>query len=297
MTNLINFLKKFEFVKKSYIWIILILFYIPLIYGFVFSFNSEPKKGSVSLLSWNGFSSKGWLELFSDERVNGLANSFLIAIINSFFVIVISLISVFAIWNQKNKMAKAGKNFMHYSSSVPLINPDIVTAVALTLVFSIFFGTLYASSESFYRSVIAHIVMSLPYGIMLMYPRSEKFNKNLLEASYDLGYGKIKSWFKIYFVYMLSSIVFVFVITSFLSFDDFIITRITSNTSTIGTQLYEGSFQTWALALGAIMLLFVVLGNALYLSYKNAGSFKSLFNRTNNLIKSKVNFKEAKNEI
>ncbi|CRH46156.1 Uncharacterised protein [Mycoplasmopsis arginini] len=42
---------------------------------------------------------------------------------------------------------------------------------------------------------------------------------------------------------MLGSIGFTFVMTMTLSFDDFIITRIVSNTETLGTQLYEGQFQ------------------------------------------------------
>ncbi|GAA8714747.1 hypothetical protein oki361_17000 [Helicobacter pylori] len=42
---------------------------------------------------------------------------------------------------------------------------------------------------------------------------------------------------------MLGSIGFTFVITMTLSFDDFVITKIVSNTETLGTQLYEGQFQ------------------------------------------------------
>ena len=67
---------------------------------------------------------------------------------------------------------------------------------------------------------------------------------------------------------MLGSIGFTFVITMTLSFDDFVITKIVSNTETLGTQLYEGQFQAWSLAIGAIALIIVIFGNAVYVTYK-----------------------------
>ncbi|SYV93371.1 Uncharacterised protein, partial [Mycoplasmopsis synoviae] len=44
---------------------------------------------------------------------------------------------------------------------------------------------------------------------------------------------------------MLPSILMTFVVSFVFSIDDFIIARTVSNTSTLGTKLYEGAFQTW----------------------------------------------------
>lgn len=266
MSKIWDFIISKELLRKSYIWIILALFYIPIIFGTIYSFNAESAKGNVSLDTWNRTTFDGWLNLFENEFINKFINSFIIAISVSAIVIFISLITVYSIWRQKSKMVKT---FINTTSSIPLINPDIITAVGLSIVFSILFGSLLANEEGLWRVIVSHAVMALPYGILFMLPRSDKFSKTIMEASQDLGYGPIRTWFKTYFLYMMPATIFVFLITSFLSFDDFIITRIVSNTETIGTALYEGKFKTWSLALAAIMLFFVVLGNGIYIFIKS----------------------------
>ncbi|UVD81987.1 ABC transporter permease subunit [Mycoplasma iguanae] len=261
MSKIWDFITSKEILKKSYVWIILIIFYIPIIFGTVYSFNAESTKGDVSLNAWNKTTWAGWANLFEDELINKFINSFIIAMSVSLIVIVISLITVYSIWKQRSRMVKS---VINGTSSIPLINPDIITAVGLSIVLSILFGSLLASEEGLWRAIVSHSIMCLPYGILFMLPRSDKFSQSLMEASQDLGYGPFKTWFKTYFIYMMPSIVFVFIITTFLSFDDFIITRIVSNTETIGTALYEGKFKTWSLALAAIMLLLVIIGNLVY---------------------------------
>ncbi|EFF41747.1 ABC transporter permease, partial [Mycoplasmopsis alligatoris] len=194
-----------------------------------------------------------------------LVNSIIIAVIVSFLVISLSLVTVFALYRQKNKLIKGT---VTGTANIPLINPDNITAIGLVLVFALFFGVIASDSEGLWRAIIGHTVMTLPYGISLMYPRSEKFSFNLYEASQDLGYSKIKSWFKTYFIYMMPSIIMVALVSSFLSFDDFIITRTVSNTSTLGLKLYEGAFEPWALVIGAILLLFTLIGNIVYVLFK-----------------------------
>ncbi|ADE19686.1 ABC transporter permease [Mycoplasma crocodyli] len=276
-----------EFFKRSYVYILLSLFYIPLVVGAVFSFNSNPNKGGF-LTTWNKFSLKQWQTLFAQGRDIALINSIIIAVVVSLLVITLSLITVFALYRQKNKMIRGT---VTSTANIPLINPDNITAIGLVLVFALFFGVIASDSEGLWRAIIGHTIMALPYGISLMYPRSEKFNLNLYEASQDLGYSKIKSWFKTYFIYMMPSIIMVALVSSFLSFDDFIITRTVSNTSTLGLKLYEGAFEPWALVIGAILLTFTILGNIVYVAfkakttkklYKNKKKLNSNYN-TNNL--------------
>ena len=107
-----------------------------------------------------------------------------------------------------------------------------------------------------------------------MYPRSSKFDKSLLEASYDLGYGAIKSWFKTYFRHMMPVIVASFVIALTLSFDDFILTRITAKVETIGVVLYSSNIKNWVLMLGTILLFITVGGSVLYSLWKGRKSEK-----------------------
>ncbi|MDC8914262.1 ABC transporter permease [Metamycoplasma hyosynoviae] len=262
-----------SFFKHFYIFLVLLSLYIPIFFGLIYSFNEPSAKGVFSVTSWNRTSWLAYKELFSKSHSLAFVNSFLLGFSTSIIVIIISLLTVFAIWRQKNKVLRT---YIQSTSNIPLINPDVITGLTLAIVFNlIFLGTLRATNEGFFRSIIAHTVMCLPYGILIMLPKSDKFSKNIFEASQDLGYSKFKTWFKTYFVYMLGSIGFTFVITIALSFDDFIITRIVSNTETLGTQLYEGQFQAWSLAIGAISLIIVILGNAIYVTYKSTQNIKA----------------------
>ncbi|MFV8499910.1 ABC transporter permease [Mycoplasma sp. VS424B] len=248
------------FLRKSYIYLILAIVYIPLFFGAIFTFNEATPKGLFNT-TWTKGTVENWIHLFDNDRISALVNSILLAIIVSFLVCVISLVTVYALYRQKNKTVRG---FVTASSNVPLINPDNITAIGLVLVFGAFFGVVQTDNEGFARVIVAHTVMAIPYGISLMLPRSEKFNNNLFEASQDLGYSKIRSWFRTYFIYMIPSIIMAVVVSSVLSFDDFIITRTVSNSPTLGTKLYEGSFEPWGLVLGTIILFITIVANIIY---------------------------------
>ena len=273
--------------KHSYLVAILLFLYIPIFFGVIYSFNEPSAKGVFSVTTWNRTSWQAYKELFSKSHSIAFVNSFLLGFATSIIVIVLSLLTVFSLWRQKNKISR---NYVQTTSNIPLINPDVITGLTLAIVLNvIFIGTLKATKEGFFRAIIAHSVICLPYGILIMLPKSDKFSKNIFEASQDLGYSKFKTWFKTYFVYMLGSIGFTFVITMALSFDDFVITRIVSNTETLGTQLYEGQFQAWSLAIGAISLILVILGNSIYITYKSIENIKmkkTIAQQKNNIIKS-----------
>lgn len=260
----INYLSDFSnwktILRSSYIYVILLAVYIPLFFGLVFSFNQETPKGEFNT-TWTKGTFENWRNLFDFGRDASAVNSFLLAFTVGFINVFLSLITVYALYRQKNKLAKPA---VLSNSNIPLVNPDNITAIGLVLVFGLFFGITATDSEGFFRVIIGHVVMVIPYGISLSLPRSYKFNNNLFEASQDLGYSKLRSWFKTYFVYMLPSILMTFVVSFVFSIDDFIIARTVSNTSTLGTKLYEGAFQAWGLILGSIVLIITLVGNVIY---------------------------------
>ncbi|WP_029906068.1 ABC transporter permease [Mycoplasmopsis opalescens] len=257
--------KALNFLKSFYVHIILLLVYIPLFFAVIFSFNKTSDKDFLSF-SWNGVSDKAWKTFLNEGRAGALLNSIIIALITAIIVSAISLVTVYALYRQKNR---AADKLVKTVTQVSLINPDNIIAIGLVLVFALFVGGLSnITGSGLYRGIIAHTVMALPYGITLMYPRSEKFNNYLFEASMDLGYNKIRSWFKTYFVHMLPSIIFAALVAMFLSFDDFIIIRTTTNVSTLGTKLYSENFKSWGLVIGAILLFITLTLNVSYISYK-----------------------------
>ncbi|WP_127942583.1 ABC transporter permease subunit [Mycoplasma sp. ATU-Cv-703] len=252
------------FAKRFYVVLILILVYVPLVMAAIFSFNVPPHRGDLTF-NWNGFSLRGFDELFTQEIGLAFLNSLLIGLTSAGGVVVLSLLTTYALWRQRNKIFKLA---VDGTANIPLINPDIVSAIALAVTFSFLFGTLGISEGGMLRAIVSHIVVILPYGLIVMYPRSVKFDKSLLEASYDLGYGPIRTWFKTYFRHMLPIIVATFVISLTLSFDDFILVRMVAKVETIGTRLYSSNIKNWTLMLGTILLVLTVSGSAGFALWK-----------------------------
>lgn len=239
--------------KGFFLLFVLVISYLPLLYAFVFSFNSTSKKEAISEVTLS-ISSEGYTSLVNKGIFQPLVNSLLIAVLVSVFVGLLALITCFALWWRHNSF---NENFVSTTSQVIIINPDIITALALSILFSTFFGVLKATEEGFFRLIISYSVIALPYSIFIMLPRSKKFPRSLFEASLDLGYGLVSSWFRTYLRYMLPTVFASTFICFIFTFDDFILARITSNASTLGTLLYEQKqFKTWILALGTLLLLF-----------------------------------------
>lgn len=239
-----------KILKKSYVYIILAIFYIPLFVGAVFSFSAGSKKGDMHT-TFN-YSAQGWKQLSeNDDIAYAIANTSFIALFVAIAVVILSLLTVFGLWRQKNIGAKA---YVQGTTNIPLINPDIITAISMAIAFSTMFGVLERHNTGYERLLISQTTMILPFGITIMYPRSEKFKQSLFEASKDLGYGTIKTWFKTYFRHMLPVASAVFVISIAMSFDDFIITRVVSKETTVGSMMYEGSLDPWVLAMGTIFM-------------------------------------------
>ncbi|SMC18628.1 ABC transporter permease [Mycoplasmopsis agassizii] len=256
--------------KLIFISLIVLLTYIPIFFAVVFSFSSPSQRGFLSFTSFN-YTSDGsvytgaYAELFSDSVLNAIANSTIIAFLTVIIIIPLSLLIVFGLWRQRQK---AHRVVVEGLANIALVNPDIITALGLGILMTSFFGAFSLTDEGLIRAVISHVVVILPFVILMLFPRSEKFNPSLFKASQDLGYGKIRTWFNTYLKYMALPIFLATVVTVVLSFDDFILARITSNVETLGVQLYGGTFRPWALALGTFLLAATLIGNIVYILLK-----------------------------
>ncbi|SYV90545.1 spermidine/putrescine ABC transporter membrane protein, partial [Metamycoplasma alkalescens] len=92
-------MNKFKnFLKCSYVFIILAFLYIPIIFGAIYSFNAPSDKGIFSVTTWNRTSFEAYAELFSKSNLLAFANSFLLGLATSILVISLSLLTVFSLW-------------------------------------------------------------------------------------------------------------------------------------------------------------------------------------------------------
>ena len=209
-------MKKFN-LSYLVIGFVMLFSYAPIVSLVVFSFNS-----SKSLTNFDGFSLRWYAELFNDVQVNeAVTNTFLVAIIATAIATLIGTFAAIAI----SRMRRVVKDALLSINSLPIVNPEIVTAVSLLLLF-----LSLGVTQGFITMILAHVAFLTPYVIVTIYPKLRTMDENIVEAALDLGASPWKTiWLVIvpnikHVIFAAASIAFT------LSFDDFVISYFTAGT-------------------------------------------------------------------
>ena len=116
-----------RFIKRFYLIIIFLFLYTPIFTLMVFSFNESKTMGK-----WTGFTFKWYLELFNNNRLmSALYYTILIALLASVISTIVGTIAAIAI----SKMGGKLKALILNINYLPVLNPDIVTGIALMSLF------------------------------------------------------------------------------------------------------------------------------------------------------------------
>jgi spermidine/putrescine transport system permease protein len=88
--------------------------------------------------------------------------------------------------------------------------------------------------------VMGHIVLSIPYTILVLVPRLERLDVRLEEAARDLGAGTMQTFRMITFPLILPAIVSAFLVAFVLSFDEIVVASfIAGQTTTFPLYLFS----------------------------------------------------------
>lgn len=202
-------LKKFHW-TRILLAAVIIFFYIPIVYTIVFSFNSTR-----SLTTFSGFSLRWYEKMFSSSMtMNAIWTTFLIAILATVFSTIIGTIAVIGL----SKCSKPLRRTVNMINDLPIMNPEIVTAIGLLM----FFATMEIS-KGFMTMLLAHIAFCVPYVMLSITPRLRTLDPNLADAALDLGANPWQAmWHAI--IPQLAPGIFAGALIAFtMSFDDFVI--------------------------------------------------------------------------
>ncbi len=219
--------------SRIYIVLILLFLFAPIIVMMLFSFNSTR-----STAVFSGFSFKWYGELFRDEKAGeALLNTLKLAVLSSVIATVLGTLAAVGLSRLKRRWVR---NTIQSVTNIPMMNPDIVTAVSM-LMFFVFVGSaLGIASRSFLTVLIAHVTFNLPYVILSITPKIRQMDKNLLEAAADLGCTPIETFFRVELPVILPGVLSGLLMAFTLSLDDFIITQFTKGEGfyTLPTYIY-----------------------------------------------------------
>ncbi len=190
--------------------LMIIFFYLPIIYMIVFSFN-EGK----SLTTFTGFSLR-WYEhmLESRDMMEALSTTFSVALLATFISTVVGTISAIGL----SKSKKVVRDLMEQVNNLPLMNPEIVTAIGFMLLFITF-----KVEKGYVTMLLAHIAFCIPYVMLSVMPKVRSLDPNLADAAMDLGATPWQALTKVIVPQITPGIISGALIAFTMSIDDFII--------------------------------------------------------------------------
>ncbi len=199
-----------SFFKGTYLGLMLLFLYAPIVVLIVFSFNNAKTMGN-----WQGFSLKWYEALFNDQTImSALIVTLSVALISA---VVATIIGTFAAIGL-HSMKKGPRAIVENISQLPVVNPDLVTGISFMMLFA-FMGL----SDGYIRMLIAHITFNIPYVIFSVMPKLRQSSNMLYEAAMDLGCTPFKALTKVVIPDIMPGIISGFILAFTLSLDDFVV--------------------------------------------------------------------------
>lgn len=245
--------KKTSVGSKIILTLTMLFFYLPILYIIIFSFND-----SRSLTKFSGFSLRWYEKMFADSTMmEAVLYTVIIAVIATVVATVVGTITAIGL----SKSRKVVQKMVERINDLPVMNPDIVTAISLLMFFSVLtvkkgFGTL----------LIAHIMFCIPYVMLSVTPKLRSLDPNLIDAAMDLGATPFQALTKVIVPQIKPGIVSGALIAFTMSFDDFVISYFTTGNgvNNISILVYTMSKRVNpsinALSTIVILLITLVLG-------------------------------------
>lgn len=201
---------------KSITLLCLFILYAPLVVVTIYSFNA-----SNSITTWEGVSFHWYADVFtgpeSDKFKAAAFNSFVIAIVAATLATTIATLAA-------TGMVRGGKFRLRAFSfgliSLPLMVPEIVTAVA-TL---IFFNSI-GFDRGIMTILLAHTAFCIPFAYLPISARMQGIEDSYEQAAMDLYASKRQAFTRILLPLMMPGIISGFILAFIVSLDDFIITN------------------------------------------------------------------------
>ena len=252
---------------QCYIWLILLLMYLPILVLIAFSFTK-----SVNIGVWKGFSFELYGDLFrSKEIMTALANTLIIAITSALVATILGTLGAIGAFYASKKFRKA----YEFVNQIPVVNAEIVMALSLAIMFAALPSALFHTDlRSYWTLLIGHVVLGAPFVYINVKPKLQQMDPSLYEAAIDLGAKPRQALWKVTLPEILPGIFSGFLLAITLSLDDFVITQFTTGPGLLSAgdpkivtlsiliqdKIKKGPIPPAMRALTTVIFLLVVLG-------------------------------------
>ncbi len=209
----------------------LIVLYLPTVLLIVFSFNDS----TVAAFPLDGLTTEWYKRAYQSEEIRkAMWASIKVATAAAFFATLLALMASYPLARRNIR----GRSFISALLLLPLVVPTVVLAVALLILFQRGPGTIGLGLS---RVMIAHVVIAVPFAVLILLPRMASIDQRLEEAAYDLGASGLQTFRRVLLPLIFPSIISAFLISFVFSIDEVVIASfLTGDQATYPVYLYSG---------------------------------------------------------
>jgi spermidine/putrescine transport system permease protein len=208
--------------RGLYAWfaVLLLFLYAPLALLLMFSFNDN----NLPVFPLRGFTTQAYEDFAANPELRGsIVTSAEVAALSSVVAVALGLLAAIALVRRRF--------FGRAPTSALLLSPLVVPYIALAIGLLVFFNEV-SLSLGVRTIVMAHVVVSIPYTILILAPRLGRLDIRLEEAARDLGATTMQTFRLITLPLILPAIVSAFLVAFVISFDEIVIASFVAGETT-----------------------------------------------------------------
>lgn len=240
-----------------YLLLVFVLLYTPIVYLIYYSFNAA---GTMN--EFTGFTTEHYQSLADDTRLIRIAlDTFRVALLSSLIATVIGTlgaIGIFFVGKRRTQTTLLGLN------NVLLVSPDVIIGASFLLLF-----TMVGFRLGFYSVLFAHIAFSIPIVVLMVLPKLQEMNLNMITAAKDLGANNWQVLKSVIIPSITPGILAGYFMAFTYSIDDFAVTFfVTGNGfATLSVEIYSRARQGISLEINALSTILFILALGLVSGY------------------------------
>ena len=189
-----------------------VFLYLPIVVLVIYSFNANR-----TVMNWGGFGVEWYVKAFENDGIQtAVWNTLIVATVSTIFATAIATVGALALARGGNFR---GKTVSLGLITLPLMVPEIVTAVAVLIFFS-----AINLNWGLGNVIIAHITFCIPFAFMPIRARLEGMDTSMEQAARDLYASEWETFRYVTVPLLMPGIVAGAMLSFVISMDDFIIT-------------------------------------------------------------------------
>ncbi len=204
------------------IFALLVLFlYAPLLILLLFSFNDN----NLPVFPLRGFTTDAYHDFIANHELRAaVVTSAKVATVSSAIAVALGVVAAIVLVRREF--------FAKPAVSVLLLSPLVVPLIALAIGLLVFLNRVPLLDPGLRAIVAGHVVLSLPYAILILAPRLERIDVRLEEAARDLGATPFRTFRSVTLPLIMPAIVSSFLVAFTISFDEIVIASFVNGDAT-----------------------------------------------------------------